>query len=224
MRRGERVERRAAAGIAPLLVGAIAIGACRSSDPTDGVPQVASAMLGDAKRAIVSAIQTATAVASELQGSAQKMFAGLTADGKLSDTARALVADAGKSSAGIEKTIAAGAQIAPAAWEIAKAINGAVDDQTVIEPIVQKADDPAGIDKAIGGMPRVEVIDGVSVGFRQLDQLDVQRSVKERGFLVLWRRDDKLVGFVYRSRREIDLDALVKLAPKLIALFNSKLG
>lgn len=196
--------------------------ACKS-DPTDGVQQAASQMVGEARRAIASAIQTATAVASELQGSAQKMFTGLSTDGKLSETATSLVSAAGKASTGIEKTVADGAQIAPAAWEIAKAVNAAVDDQTVIEPIVQKAGDKEATDKAVKGMPRVEVIDGVDVGFRQLDQLDTQKSVKERAFLVLWRRDDKLVGFVYRSRREIDLDALVKLAPKLVALFNKSL-
>ncbi|MFO0612886.1 MAG: hypothetical protein U0414_09875 [Polyangiaceae bacterium] len=208
-------------GAATLFALGLLLG-CRSADPVGEAKQVATQVVDDGRRAVASAIMTATAVASELQGSAQKMFTGLSADGKLSDVGRSLVASAAKTS-GIEQTVAKGAQLAPAAWEVAKVINGAVDDQTVLEPIVEKADDPAAVDAAIGGMPRVEVFDGVHVGFRKLDDLTVDKSVKERAFLVLWRRDDKLVGFLYRSHREIDLDALVKAAPRLVALFNGSL-
>jgi|JI10StandDraft_1071094.scaffolds.fasta_scaffold20176_10 hypothetical protein len=201
-----------------LSLGLVVVG-CR--DELASTQQVASQTLGQGKQLVANAIQTATAVASELQGSAQKMFTGLRADGKLSDAATALVAAAAAAPDGIEKTIAKGTQLAPAAWEVAKIVNGAVDDETVIEPIIEDASDKAAVDKAIGAMPRVEVIDGVQVGFRKLDSLDTQKSVKERAFLVAWRRGDKLLGFVYRSKREVDLDALVKAAPKLVALFDS---
>lgn len=204
-------------------VVALALGLAAAScrDEVAATQQAASQVLGEGKTLVANAIQTATAVASELQGSAQKMFTGLRADGKLSDAASALVTAAAASSDGIERTIAKGTQLAPQAWEIAKVVNGAVDDETVLEPIVQDANDKAAVDKAVGGMPRVEVMDGLQVGFKKLDSLDAQRSVKERAFLVTWRRDDKLLGFVYRSKRDIDLDALVKLSPKLVALFNA---
>ena len=101
----------------------------------------------------------------------------------------------------------------------------AYDEQSrrVIEPIYEKTDaaGQAAADKAIGGMPRVEVIDGVKIGFRQLDKSDAASSVSERGFLVLWRRDDRLIGFVYRTRRAIDIERLVAEVPKLIAVVNA---
>lgn len=204
--------------LCPPLVALASLG-CR--DEVAATQQVASQALGQGKTLVANAIQTATAVASDLQGSAQKMFTGLRADGKLSDAASALVSAAAASSDGVEKTIAKGTQLAPEAWEIAKVVNAAVDDETVIEPIVQDANDKAALDKAVVAMPRVEVIDGVQVGFKKLDAVDAQKSVKERAFLVTWRRDGKLLGFVYRSKREIDIEALVKTAPKLVALFDA---
>lgn len=206
------------------LAALVALAGPGCKEEIDASKQAATAALDEGKRVVTRAVQTATAVASELQGSAQKVFTGLTTDGKLSADARALVESTAKQSAdGIAKTVSSGAQLAPQAWEIAKVINGAVDEQTVIEPIVQKADDKAALDASVGRMPRVEVIEGVQVGFHQLDSTTTDKAVKERGYLVLWRRDDKLVGFVYRSRREIDIDALVKVAPRLVALFNGAL-
>ena len=74
------------------------------------------------------------------------------------------------------------------------------------------------VDKAIGDMPRVEVVDGVTVGFRQMDQVDTSTRVKERGYLVMWRHENHLVGFVYRSTRTINVDQLVAETPRLIEL------
>lgn len=81
----------------------------------------------------------------------------------------------------------------------------------------RRADAPwEDVDAAIGDMPRTEVIDGVTVGFKQLASLDTDKQLTEKAYLVLWRKDDHLVGFVYRSRKEIVLGAVVREAPALV--------
>ncbi len=157
---------------------------------------------------------------------AENLFEDLTNDGELSQTAKAWIAEQAKKagSADIESIIQTGAQLTPVALEASKLLADAVDSDRAIEPIFQKIDDdPAKVDKAIGDMPRVEAIDGVTVGFKQMDSLDADQSVKERGYLVMWRHDEHLVGFVYRSKRTIDLKALVAETPRLIALTQQAL-
>ncbi len=72
-------------------------------------------------------------------------------------------------------------------------------------------------------MTRVEPIEGLQVGFKQLSSLDLGKQVSESAYLVVWRQDDRLVGFVFRSRREVALDQLVREAPRLVALVRSVL-
>ena len=96
--------------------------------------------------------------------------------------------------------------------------------EPVYQPIGAPGDDPetgnAKADAAIKDMGRVEVVDGVSVGFKDLTSTSTRERVSERGYLVLWRKDDHLVGFVYRSRKTIDLEKLVAEAPKLLGLVD----
>ncbi len=153
--------------------------------------------------------------------------------GQLSETAKSwLRSGASASQAGIEALLQRGEQAAPAAMEIGEALAGAVDSDTMFEPIYQKVEAKAGgaaeptrlraeADAAIAGMTRVEVIDGVQVGFKELSSLDLGHRITEEAYLVIWRQDDHLVGFVYRSRRDIALGQLVSLAPRLISLVRA---
>ena len=139
------------------------------------------------------------------------------------------------SGATIESMLASGEQVAPTALEIGKSLASAVERDTVFEPIFQriepaeqggKADDlgtSKRADQAIAAMPRVEVIDGLSVGFRDLTSTTASERVSESGYLVIWRKGDYLVGFVYRSRQTIDIKTLIADAPRLIALVKAAL-
>ena len=95
-----------------------------------------------------------------------------------------------------------------------------VDSDTAIEPIVQKV--PPGeepkLDANVADMPTISVVDGVKVGFKKLDAMDTKSVSNERAVLVLWRKGDYLLGFLYRKKDTIDLDALVRDAPRLKAL------
>jgi hypothetical protein len=156
---------------------------------------------------------------------------GLTA-GELSATVQDwLRRGAEASGEGIEAVLRRGEQAVPAALEVGKALASAVDGDTMIEPIYQQVGAGGDLalrrgeaDAAIRGMPRVEVIDGLQVGFKQLSSLDLGHRVQEQAFLVVWRQDDRLIGLVYRSRRDVDLGQLVALAPRLIGLVRAALG
>jgi hypothetical protein len=76
------------------------------------------------------------------------------------------------------------------------------------------------VDQDIADMPRTEVIDGVTVGFKRVRELSNSEKVDEDAYLVLWRRDDEIVGFVYQKKSRIDLDALVKETPRLMKLVS----
>ncbi len=67
------------------------------------------------------------------------------------------------------------------------------------------------------------MIEGLTVGFQQLDSQSTDELVKERGYLVTWREGDHLIGFVYRSKRTIDVERLVADMPKLLALTKTAL-
>ena len=51
----------------------------------------------------------------------------------------------------------------------------------------------------------------------------IRDRISEQAYLVVWRQDDRLIGFIYRSRRSVDLVQLVGLAPRLIGLVRSAL-
>jgi len=152
--------------------------------------------------------------------------------GQLSDTARAWIkSGAAASQSGIEAVLQRGEQAVPVATEIGKTLASAIDSDTMIEPIYQEVSGAspelalarAEADAAISGMTRVEVIDGLQVGFKDLATLDLGHKVNESAYLVVWRQGDRLVGFVYRSRRDIDLAQLVSAAPRLVGLVRSVL-
>jgi hypothetical protein len=142
--------------------------------------------------------------------------------GELSDGAKGLLArGAAASGDGVESMLTRGVQLAPVALEVGKSLHGAIDSDTDIEPIVQDledADAQAELDKRIQDMPRVETIDGVSVGFKDMTQWDSGGRESESAYLILWRADKRLFGLVYRSKKRVNIDKLVAEAPRLIKL------
>ena len=111
--------------------------------------------------------------------------------------------------------------MAPAAIEIGRVLVGAYDKDVDFDPIWRKVDTPEAriaLDATIGEMPRVEMIDGLKVGFKDLSSRDTSKSVSESAYLVLWRQADHVMGFVYRSRTTVDIEVLIREAPRLVAL------
>ena len=154
-----------------------------------------------------------------LYDSAARAWADIPGTGELSDTAKGWLA-AVTDEQTIETVVREGKQIAPVAVEIGKSLHDAIDSDTAIEPIFQKIEpgDADKVDAAISDMPRTEVVDGLKIGFKQLDETTNSHMVKERGYLVTWRDGDRLYGFVYHSKRTIDVDKLVADAPRLLRL------
>ena len=127
----------------------------------------------------------------------------------------------------VAEILKTGVQLAPAALEIARTLDEAIDADVTIEPVVQTAEDAEGrarLDRAIGDMARVETIEGVEVGFESMKLDSVDEHVRESAYLVLWRKDDHLLGFVYKSKREVDLETLIREAPRLVGLVNQAIG
>lgn len=141
------------------------------------------------------------------------------AAGQLSQQTQDWLRSAGTSET-VERMVATGTQIAPIANEIGVVVSETIKTDRAIEPIYQPIEpgQEAKVDRAIRGMPRTEVIDGVTVGFKQLDATDNAEMVKERAYLMMWRDEQRLFGFVYRSKRTIDIDKLVNDAPRLLSL------
>jgi len=165
------------------------------------------------------------------------------------DEAAAKASESEAAASSIESILAHGHQVAPTALEIGRSLSSAVDRETVFEPIYQPIYQPIGqpigeplgegigesgdegagaqstekADQAIAAMPRVEVIDGLTIGFKDLTSTTAKERIKESGYLVIWRTDDHLIGFVYRSRQTVDIDKLVADAPRLIALVRAAL-
>jgi hypothetical protein len=54
-----------------------------------------------------------------------------------------------------------------------------------------------------------------------MTQYDTGGRTTESAYLVLWRRDDHLLGFVYRSRKRVDIDTLVRETPRLVGLISA---
>jgi hypothetical protein len=155
---------------------------------------------------------------------AKSLFDDVRNDGELSDSAKQWLKAQASDESTIEGVLVKGVQLAPVALEATKVLADAVDTETAIEPIFQKVDgDTSKADAAIGGMPRVEVIDGLTVGFKQMDTLDASKKVEQRGYLVMWRHEDHLVGFVYRSTRTIDITKLIAETPRLVKLTQTAL-
>jgi len=195
--------------------------ATRLGDEAASASKKAAGELAD--KAVDASKTAASDLATATKDGARSLYDDLRNDGELSSSAKEWFATRA-SETSIESIVVKGAQLAPVALEASKVLLDAVDRETVIEPIFQKIDDdPAKVDAAIGDMPRVEVIEDVTVGFRQMERLDSSTHVAQKGFLVMWRHEDYLVGFVYRSTRTIDLDALVAETPRLLRLTEQAL-
>jgi hypothetical protein len=153
---------------------------------------------------------------------AKKAVFGLSDSGVLSESASAWLTANAPTEGSAESWVAKGVQVAPVAIEIAKVANKAVDEETAIEPVYQKIE-PGGeakLDESIKAMPRVELVNGTTVGFKKLDSIENAKIKKEQAVLVLWRKGDYLVGFLYRSKKTIDLEVVIKETPRLYALTN----
>lgn len=168
---------------------------------------------------VVSAGKDAADKGKEIYDTAARAWADIPGTGHLSETAKGWLATATDEQT-IEAVVREGKQIAPVAVEIAQSVSSAIDSDTAIEPIYQKIEDgkTAEVDAAISDMPRTEVVDGLTIGFKQLDETSNEKKVTERGYLVTWRDGDHLYGFVYHSKRTIDVEKLVSDAPRLLAL------
>jgi hypothetical protein len=147
--------------------------------------------------------------------------------GELSEKGKQLLASGAEQAPGsIEQLLTRGEQLAPTALEIGKTLRDAIESDTIVEPIIQKVDDPAAqteLDKKISDMPRVETIEGVSVGFKDMTVYDSGGRSTESAYLVLWRHDTHLLGFIYRSKKRINVDTLVRETPRLAKLVQGAL-
>ncbi len=223
----------------PTLAGALALG---SSLALFACEEAADAAKDKARAVGDQAAEKSKALAGELGDAAKhkadelgdaakhkagELWAEAPGTGELSDAAKGIFASGAEASGGgVEALLARGEQLAPAALGVGKTLRGFVDNDTSIEPIVQKLDDPAAqaeLDARIKDMPRVETIDGVDVGFKDVTQWDSAGRETESAYLILWRREDRLLGLVYRSRKRIHIDKLVAEAPRLLGLVTGAL-
>lgn len=152
----------------------------------------------------------------------ERIWGEQTDDGQLSASAKAILQKgAAASGDGAEALLEKGEQLAPVAMDVAKTLDSVIDSERMIEPIIQDLEDEdaqAELDARIADMPRVETIDGVDVGFKELTQYDSGGRETESAYLILWRKDDRLLGLIYRSTQRVNVDKLVAEAPRLIAL------
>ncbi len=174
---------------------------------------------------VVEASKDAAEKGKALYDSASRVWADIPGSGQFSETAKRWLQGA-TDNASIEAVVREGTQIAPVAVEIGKTLHAAIDSDTAIEPIYQKVAEGEAeqLDAAIEDMPRTEVVDGLKIGFKQLDETTNNHQIKERGYLVTWRDGDYLYGFVYRSKRTIDIDKLVADLPRLLSLTKGVVG
>jgi hypothetical protein len=180
----------------------------------------------EAQRAAQAVVEKAAPVIDGGKQAVEKGIERAQATGELSEASRRWLAEAAAGD-DVESIIAKGVQLAPVALEVARVVDEAVDEDTTIEPIYQRAGDAqaqAELDARLARMPRTQEIEGVQVGFRRLSEVASDKKVDESAYLVVWRRGDHLVGFVYRSRREVDIDALVAETPRLMKLVDGVLG
>jgi len=152
-------------------------------------------------------------------GGAKKWWDDIPGTGELSEQTTTWIKNAAASGGrSIENILVESETHAPEAIKIGAALASSVDSDSGFEPIYVKVADTADTDTKIGDMPRVEVIDGLKIGLKRVDSWEGLTQKKERGYLVLWREDDHLIGFVYRSRREIDMAKVAAEVPPLISL------
>jgi hypothetical protein len=172
--------------------------------------------------------QLAGDLGDKAKGKAGELWAERPTTGELSDSAKGIFAKGAAASddGGVESMLAKGQQLAPVAFDVAKTLHSAIDSDIEIEPIVQKLDDEQSVvelDARIKDMPRVETINGLDVGFKDVSQWDTRGRETQSAYLILWRRENQLLGLVYRSRKRVHVDKLVAEAPRLIGLVTGAL-
>jgi hypothetical protein len=202
--------------------GAVDASKKAAGELADNAVDASKKAAGDLADATIDASKKAVDVT---KSGAKAIVHDLRDDGELSDSAKEwLKSQATVEDGAIESVLVKGVQLAPVALEATKVLIDATDSETAIEPIFQKVDgDSSKTDAAIAGMPRVQAMDGLTVGFKQMDTLDASKKVEQRGYLVMWRHEDHLVGFVYRSTRTIDIEKLVAETPRLVKLTQKAL-
>jgi len=218
-----------------LLLGSLSCGDAEKGarDLADKASAEADKLAKDAKTVAQSQLDGAASAASDTVISAKaKIFdlpdlaapkSGALSDQGLEWLAKQKPAEGSAAPGGIEGVVARGAQIAPVVIEAKKVMNQAVDEDTAVEPIYQAVEpgqEPV-LDQSIKDMPRVEVVDGFTIGFKKLDAIETTKIHKEQAALVMWRKDGHLVGFLYRSRRTIDMAVVVKETPRLLRLMHA---
>lgn len=117
----------------------------------------------------------------------------------------------------VSNLVVDGKQKAAEVAKMAEAVVPMITDGIGFHAIYQKIDgddEKAALDKAVGDMSRVEVIDGLTVGFE---------VITTRQILVVWRHDDHMIGFVYTSLTDVLIRHLIDKAPGLIKLVSSVL-
>ena len=179
---------------------------------------------------IADGVEKAAPVLNDAGAYARTWLPEMPTSGELSAQAETWIKAGAGDEARVEYWLGKGRQALPPAKEIAKTLNQAVERDYLIEPIFRPFAMPGGsnsaaeiakVDATIEAMPRVEVIEGLTVGFRKLSADDSEGREKQTAFLVLWRMDQHLVGFVFRSRRKIRVDQLVVEAPRLVSLVKA---
>jgi uncharacterized phage infection (PIP) family protein YhgE len=228
-----------------LLIAALCVVACDSAgdaadkakDAADKAAQGTKDAIDGSKQAYDKSKQKVDELSAQAKAGADKVKEGtdkakalwgdVPESGELSETTKSWLDDqADEGDSTIASVIAQGKQVAPVAAEIGESASKVVDSEHLIEPIYQEVDgdESSEVDKAISDMPRVEVIEGLTIGFKQLDETSADAVVKERGYLVTWREGNHLIGFVYRSKKTIDLEALVAETPRIVGLIRKSVG
>lgn len=188
---------------AALAFGLAPLSACGKADSAKEEVEAESKGLADRARAL----------GARARDEAREL--GARARGEADDAVRAVEPFVDDARSGVEAVIVKGRQLEDKAAAMKDTVTPALSDGVVFKPIYQRVDDAetmATLDASIANMPRAEVIDGVTVGYR---------AHSKRQYLVLWRKGNYLVGFVYTSLTDIALEEIMKRAPALVRMIEN---
>lgn len=208
-----------------MFLSLLALPACDSGVAKDKAKEVGEAAKERAKEVGEQAKDRAKEVADDAVDKGKEVWA--ERSGQLSDGAKSIFEKGASASGdGVEAMLGKGEQLVPVAFEVTKSLRSTVDADVDIEPIIQKLDDEnaqAELDRRIADMPRVETIDGVDVGFKDVTKWDSGGRATDSAYLILWRHENRLIGLIYRSHQQIHIDKMVEEAPRLIGLVQGVL-
>jgi hypothetical protein len=200
----------------------------------DRAAKVAKRRAGDAieiaKQASVDTKQNAgeaVEVARERAEQAREWVAKNQPKGELSDDTRALLSSA---EGGIATTVLNGTQLSPVALQLAEGTYASQARHFHVEAIYQRVGEVADrktIDAQIADMTRVETIEGLVLGFQDLNAKKAKKAKKAKAkgrtrgggsdYLVTWVQGQHLAGFVYSSEARVDIEQIVAVMPTVIA-------